>query len=84
MMIQGIRELYKVNVGHKGFSGVFPIVYAKRKIPFLPLSRWVRVWDGPNKISGDEKKMYPAQMKSWFNRSVEDYEKYKAAWDRKS
>ena len=41
------------------------------------------VWTGASRNISEAEKMYPDRMEEWFNRAIEEYEKYQQAWNKK-
>lgn len=73
---------YKVEWREYGWSWMKPTVYEKRKIPFLPLSKWVKVWEGESVGVSNAEQMLPDLTLSKFQNAVYQYEEYSRSWEK--
>jgi hypothetical protein len=81
MVVSGKLNEYKVSIENAGWSWALPVIRIRKRILFLPISRWVKVWEGAarSRISAD--KMYPSVIEDWCKLAVEEYEGYVIAWN---
>ena len=59
-----------------------PVVRVRRKIKFLPFSRWVTLFSGEDISKTRVNYMLPNELRGIFNNAVCQYEAYKTAWDK--
>jgi hypothetical protein len=71
---------YKVKWTQWGWSYAKPIVYARRASILRFVSPWEKVWVGPTRLYVRAEKMYPNELRSWFNEAIKEYEDYAKAW----
>lgn len=82
MFVEGRLNRYKVEIERKGWGLAVPTVKERRKVPLLPISRWVTVWQGKSKSYTIAKKLHPAPYKRWVKDAVDEYETYLAVWEK--
>jgi len=80
MIINTETREYKVLRQEEGWSWAVPRVYVRKKIPLLPLSRWVSVWKGRPVAALSARKYLPAEMARWFRAAIKEYENYEQEW----
>ena len=80
MIIRGSVNEYRVKWQPAGFSYAVPVVRIKKKIPFLPMSRWIKVWEGGAKPYLSAEKALPDEIREWFKGAVNEYEQYEEKW----
>lgn len=79
MELRGEHGGYSVHWGVSGFSWAVPVVKKKAKLfGFIPILR--KVWVGDARHLNLVEKMYPAELRDWFQLAVNEYERYAEAW----
>lgn len=73
---------YEVLLAQHGFSYAVPVVQVPAKLfGFIPCNKQIRLEANPIDIAFAEH-MYPGEMHAWFQKAVDHWESYEAAWQR--
>lgn len=83
MIIEGERGEYWVQMTPWGWSSVVPRIYVRETRPVLRwFWRWrcVAAWPSMHVPSLSWNTWYPWDQKTWFQRTVQQYERHQAAW----